>query len=118
MAHFSNGTEGQMYQEKYCYRCAYWNDDAGCPVWFLHELHVGEPRWRRTLDQLIPMVPKTFNGVEMTFPGECYTFLKRGKAVPAKRPLTPGQQKGLDEWRARRPAATPRRDRGVEVSYL
>jgi len=81
MAYFSNGTEGDMYQERWCHRCAHWSDEAGCPVWFLHELHVGEREWR-----------------------------------PA---LTPGQQKGLDEWKARqRRQVAPTRDRGVERLYL
>lgn len=38
MAYFSNGTEGDMYLEKYCYRCIHWTADS-CPVWFLHQLH-------------------------------------------------------------------------------
>jgi hypothetical protein len=86
MGHFSNGTEGLLYQEKYCFQCRYWDDDEnregvgnmGCPVWFLHELHVGEPDWQPTLDKLIPMVDG--------WSGECYTFCPR-EAPHAKRPV-------------------------------
>ena len=36
MAYFSNGTEGEYYQEKYCDRCVHDDTEAGCPVWALH----------------------------------------------------------------------------------
>lgn len=84
MAYFSNGTEGMMYQERYCYNCKYWvgdidniGSDLGCPIWMLHELHVGEKAWRPTLDALIPMVPKVINGITHSFAGQCVTFWKR-----------------------------------------
>lgn len=38
MAYFSNGTEGEMYQEQYCSRC--WHDrNQDCPIWLLHLNH-------------------------------------------------------------------------------
>ena len=81
MAYFSNGAEGMDYQERYCLRCKYHvgdidkiGSDLGCPVWFLHELHNGEKEWRKTLDALIPMEPKVFNGITHTFAGRCSTF--------------------------------------------
>lgn len=36
MGYFSNGTEGEMYRERYCSRCIHEQD---CRVWMLHELH-------------------------------------------------------------------------------
>jgi hypothetical protein len=103
VGYFSNGTEGLMYQEKYCFRCSYWNDEAGCPIWLLHELHVGEKKWQPTLDRLIPMVPKRLSGnITVKFSGECYTFSRRGRDFPIEKPLTPGQQRGLNEWRTRK----------------
>jgi len=36
MGYFSNGTEGDFYQEAYCFKCQHWSDDNGCPVWNLH----------------------------------------------------------------------------------
>jgi len=100
MGYFSNGTEGLDYQERYCFRCAHWDEDVGCPVWFLHELHNGEAGWRRALDKLIPRDTHGFNA-------ECYTFRRADK--PADPPLTPGQIKGLAEWRGAKPPAAPKR---------
>ena len=100
MGHFSNGTEGEIYQERYCFRCVHWNDDYGCPVWFLHELHVGEKGWQATLDKLIPMIPKTSNGIVTRFSGECRTFQPADQ--PTEPPLRPGQIAALEEWRQRR----------------
>ena len=55
MGYFSNGTEGLMYQERWCFNCHHWSDDVGCPIWLLHELHVGEKDWQPALDKMIPM---------------------------------------------------------------
>lgn len=102
MGYFSNGTEGLMYQEHYCFHCAFWNDDEGgmgCPVWLLHELHVGDKQWQPTLDKLIPMVD---SGHGFTVSGECETFVARQGNGRPERPLTPGQQAGLEEWKQRR----------------
>ena len=76
MAHFSNGTEGMMYQSKYCDIC--WNyrdkDDGrgfGCPIWDLHLLFVGEKQHEVTLNTLIPM---NKDGI---FAAECSMFLSK-----------------------------------------
>jgi hypothetical protein len=42
MGYFSNGTEAEMYAERYCARCMHGprrNPDEGCAVWLLHMLH-------------------------------------------------------------------------------
>jgi len=38
MAYFANGTVGDYYEEKYCYRCVHWSTEPnrGCPVYLLH----------------------------------------------------------------------------------
>lgn len=36
MAYFSNGTEGMIYEERYCDRCLH---QEGCPVWDAHLLY-------------------------------------------------------------------------------
>lgn len=103
MGHFSNGTEGEMYQARYCFRCVHWTDDAGCPVWFVHEMHVGENAWTAALDLLIPRDEEGFNA-------QCYTFQRVGRV--AETTMTPGQRKGFEDWqRAKRGvgAAKPRR---------
>ena len=97
MGHFSNGTEGEMYQERYCYQCVHWTDDAGCPVWFVHELHVGDKEWTAALDLLIPRDERGFNG-------KCYTFRRPDPTMKPARDWTPGQWKGYEEWK--RPRTT------------
>lgn len=41
MGYFSNGTEGEMYEETYCRRCVHYGPDEGpgCAVWLAHLLH-------------------------------------------------------------------------------
>ena len=41
MGYFSNGSEGEDYQAKYCARCVHENmkTGRGCPIWNLHLLH-------------------------------------------------------------------------------
>ena len=41
MGYFSNGTEGRLYQERFCDRCIHDNPqkDIYCPIWNLHLLH-------------------------------------------------------------------------------
>ncbi len=42
MGHFSNGSEGMAYQEKYCSRCVHDDPDMGCEIWGAHILYCGE----------------------------------------------------------------------------
>lgn len=40
MAYFANGTEGDMYEEKYCSRCVHNQDEErGCPVMNAHLMY-------------------------------------------------------------------------------
>ena len=49
MGYFSNGTEGDMYQQRYCNRCK--NDvNEDCPIWLAHLIHNGH----EILDLFIP----------------------------------------------------------------
>lgn len=62
MAYFSNGTEGEFYQEKFCCRCVHFN---GCTIWMLHLIHNydecdNESSW---LHKLIPMSTYDDRGV-------------------------------------------------------
>lgn len=41
MGYFANGTEGEIFNERYCHRCVNWRDlddgrGPGCPVWDAH----------------------------------------------------------------------------------
>jgi hypothetical protein len=47
MGYFSNGTEGGIFREEFCYRCRNWGadsrsretDEPGCPIMDAHLLH-------------------------------------------------------------------------------
>ncbi len=83
MAYFSNGTEGDQYEEKYCIKCVNWrdkdNDGAyGCPIWDLHMFYAyeecnGTGNAKAMLDHLIPMNKETH------FAEECSMFLPEPK---------------------------------------
>lgn len=84
MAYFSNGSEGDYYQDRYCFKCQFWHEDdqgreQGCPIWLLHLLHVGEREWQSTLDRLIPMKPVILDGIAHTFPDTCTAFTPRDR---------------------------------------
>lgn len=84
MAYFSNGTEGLMYQEEYCFKCKNFRDlkddrGYGCPIWDLHllwgyKLCNSRSIGKKMLDILIPE-EKGF------MPKKCSMFLK-GKEIP------------------------------------
>lgn len=65
MGYFSNSSEGAHYGHLYCRRCTHWDDDAGCPVWEIHQLYnydqaknTDEGRTvKDILDRLIPFRP-------------------------------------------------------------
>ena len=114
MGYFSNGTEGQMYEERYCSRCVHRDDEYGCPIWNLHFVFNGEAEWRDTLDMLIPMVMGDMDGIKVSFPGLCVGFQEGTPSREAEPPLRPGQQKALEEWRARGPASEPQARRPDE----
>lgn len=40
MGYFSNGTEGELYENKYCSRCIHNNNsEKGCAVWDAHSIY-------------------------------------------------------------------------------
>ena len=65
MGYFSNGTEGDMYRDQYCFSCTHWKEDdslrgEGCPVMDLHflynhdQLKPGGESIKAMLSMLIP----------------------------------------------------------------
>lgn len=60
MGYFSNGSEGDAYEEQYCSRCVHDGGpeykDGGCAVWLLHLKHNYNECNNKTsmLHQLIP----------------------------------------------------------------
>lgn len=79
MGYFSNGTEGDMYQERYCSRCIHGENDE-CPVWDAHLLYNGDGLLHQEL--LDMLIPQTTSGN-----GQCLMFVKsqpREYATPAE----------------------------------
>lgn len=59
MGYFSNGTEGIMYQEAYCFHCAHFphenESEPYCAVWTAHLIFdLLEPHTEKILDLFIP----------------------------------------------------------------
>jgi hypothetical protein len=56
MGYFSNGTEGDIYERQYCFRCVHENPTRGCPVMSLHLLYAygAEGDMKAALNDLIP----------------------------------------------------------------
>ena len=81
MAYFSNGTEGDMYMEKYCEKCVNWREGRGgfgegCPVWDVHLIYNydecnSKNNGKKILDHLIPMKK------DGLFADECTMFLEK-----------------------------------------
>ena len=80
MAYFSNGTEGMIYEEKWCSRCVHApTEDCECVVLQAHALYSyelcnekGTPG-KTILDMMIPM---SDDGL---FPEKCAMFLEKSK---------------------------------------
>lgn len=51
MGQFSNGTEGYMYESKYCEKCHF--GDKACMVWFAHSFY-DDKKHQEILDLFIP----------------------------------------------------------------
>lgn len=74
MAYFSNGTEGMIWEQKWCSRCVHQDpsDGDGCPILTLHVVFNGDEGDVRTaLDMLIP------NGNRG--PGKCALFFEKAQ---------------------------------------
>ena len=93
MAYFSNGTEGLMYQETYCFRCEHWEQRPGegaegCPIWDAHLLYAYEEcnsksNAKAMLDMLIPMRDHTFSdGITQPVAAECTLFRLKQARLP------------------------------------
>ncbi len=91
MGYFSNGSEGDGYNETYCMRCVNWKDSVdrgeGCPVWDAHLMHNynQEGAAREILSILIPRSSDGGNGKCAMFhsngncPGQEQLFLEQAK---------------------------------------
>jgi hypothetical protein len=88
MGYFSNGTEGDMYEARYCARCVHSVDDPekpGCPVMLAHVLYAYEECGKKSnaahvLEILIPR--------DGAFNAQCAMFVERRPEVdPTQLPL-------------------------------
>lgn len=88
MAWFSNGTEGEIYRERYCDRCVNNRDlndgrGEGCPIWDAHLLFMEgdkKPDAQEVLDHLIPRETDPPG-----FAAQCSMFLE-ASSVAKERP--------------------------------
>lgn len=79
MGYFANGTEGMMYEERYCSKCVH---EEGCAVWAMHIIH-NYDECNNPESLLHKLIPKLSDGGN----GECTMFWKRtGEAEEEKRP--------------------------------
>ena len=70
MAYFSNGTEGAIYQERYCSRC--WHDrDGVCPIIAAHLVY-NYDECNKKSSILHILIPRSENGIGNE---ECLMFI-------------------------------------------
>jgi len=93
MAYFSNGTEGEMYFERWCSKCEFLPEveDHDCPIRSAHFFYNYDreknPAVKAILDMLIPMKPHTFtDGITCDFAAECKFFRHRTERLPFDEP--------------------------------
>jgi len=70
MGYFPNGTEGMLYQERYCDRCVHCSEEHGCPVMLAHELWNYE-ECNNAQSVLHRMIPRTDDDLDN---GQCFAF--------------------------------------------
>jgi len=69
MGYFSNGSEGECYEARYCARCYFGGSETGCPIMFLH-FHRNYDDCNNPESPLHAMIPRLDNGDN----GECVCF--------------------------------------------
>jgi hypothetical protein len=69
MGYFSNGTEGDCYEARYCAHCRHGEAEDGCPVMLLHLLHNYE-ECNKPDSFLHVLIPRTKDGN-----AECAMFI-------------------------------------------
>ncbi len=69
MGYFSNGTEGRIYQERFCDRCIH-DKEHNCAVWLAHLVHNEANNPDSMLHILIPRAPAP------EWNGQCKMFIE------------------------------------------
>jgi hypothetical protein len=70
MGYFSNGSEEQDYQNRYCEKCTHWTEERGCPCWLAHELWNSE-ECNNDESLLHKMIPISKDGLSNE---RCFSF--------------------------------------------
>ena len=71
MGYFSNGSEGEAYQARYCNRCVH-DVHQDCPIWLAHLLHnYAECNQKDSILHLL--IPRSSDGLDNE---ECKLFLE------------------------------------------
>ena len=84
MGYFSNGIEGDMYEEEYCHHCIHYHEEYSCPVLEAHAIW-NYDECNKPDSILHKIIPKIIvkgvdkNGVPYEVPtnGECIFYVKR-----------------------------------------
>ncbi len=74
MGYFSNGTEGEMYEARYCSRCAHNQSEYSCPVWDAHLL-ANYDECNNDASILHILIPRNERGDNE----QCAMFIERAK---------------------------------------
>jgi hypothetical protein len=78
MGYFPNGTDGAIFEEKYCMRCTHYGlvngefPAGGCPVWVVHLVY--------NYDQLDDGQEKLKDVLSTLIPNECRMFILEDKS--------------------------------------
>lgn len=72
MGYFSNGTEGELYQEHFCDRCVH-DVNGDCPVWAAHLIH-NYDECNKPDSALHMLIPRSKDGLDNE---RCRMFIER-----------------------------------------
>lgn len=108
MAYFSNGTEGMMYEEKYCSNCINYREyDAlgglkSCPIFDLHYEYSYEQNKRTKVGKVLVNILETLipTKKDSPFPDECSMFLQAppSEEIDYARTLREAKQPVFGAW--------------------
>ena len=81
MGYFSNGTEGEMYRERYCDRCVHDNAGEGpmCAIWLMHLESCHGPDREQMAPVLHRLIPRSADGLDNE---RCVFFIHANGNLP------------------------------------
>ena len=76
MGYFANGTEGELYEARYCSRCLHGRQDSRpCAIWGAHLVYNYDQNHKEDVSALLGMLIPTI-GIDN---GECEMFIEDKK---------------------------------------